>query len=317
MTACKVGGHGRNLGTQPRTGCLGMDSESARATMEVQLAQVGYYGSQVRSREVAGLLLTEKVHAGGDRTPPHSHEQPFLCVVLDGACQVGFYSGTQTCTPRSVVYHPAGEIHWDQFAPSGGRAFAIEFGPIWRERLARVGTALDEPHVRIGGPVSSAAVRLYDESRRHDDVASMVIEGLMLELLGLLSRAQQGRTVDTAPAWLRNAEDLLHAEFRAPPALSELATRVGVHPVHLSRVFRARHGCTVGDYIRRIRIECASDALVMSERSVAEIAYETGFTDQSHFTKAFRRVTLTTPAKFRAAGVGGSSPDLRSHQRDM
>lgn len=270
----------------------------------MQMRRGTYYGHHIRVREVAGLLLVEKKHPGGDRTPPHAHAQPVVCFLVDGSRHVGFGGEIHNCTPRTIVSYPPGEIHWDQFAPAGGRAFVIEFDPVWRERLGRIASVLDEPHVRTGGAFATTAMRIYDESQRQDDASDLVIEGLILELLGSLSRGHLGRTVQSTPAWLRTTADLLHAEFRTPPGLRELASRVGIHPVHLSRVFRARHGCTIGEFVRRIRIEHASRELMTSKRTLAEIAYDAGFTDQSHFTKAFRRVTHTTPARFRTQVIG-------------
>jgi AraC family transcriptional regulator len=90
------------------------------------------------------------------------------------------------------------------------------------------------------------------------------------------------------------------------PKFSELATTVGVHPVHLSRAFRAAYGCTPGEYLRRLRIEHAQRLLAESRMPLAQVACAVGYYDQSHFTAVFRRLTGSTPAQYRArhASVG-------------
>jgi AraC family transcriptional regulator len=78
-----------------------------------------------------------------------------------------------------------------------------------------------------------------------------------------------------------------------------LAQSVGVHPVTLARAFRRAFGCTVGEYVRSLRIDRATHQLAQTELSLAEIALEAGFSDQSHFSNLFRRHTGFSPFRFR------------------
>src|SRR5438309_377932 len=82
---------------------------------------------------------------------------------------------------------------------------------------------------------------------------------------------------------------------------STVSEAVGVHAVHLAREFRKHYGCTAGDYVRQLRIEYAFREIGRSGSSLAEIASAAGFSDQSHFSKVFRRFTGMTPANYRAA----------------
>ena len=79
----------------------------------------------------------------------------------------------------------------------------------------------------------------------------------------------------------------------------ELAKEAGVHPVYLARIFRRYYGCTIGDYVRSIRIQQAQEDLLDSNKAIAEIAIKNGFADQSHFTRSFKHVTGVTPARYR------------------
>jgi AraC family transcriptional regulator len=74
---------------------------------------------------------------------------------------------------------------------------------------------------------------------------------------------------------------------------------VGVHPVTLARGFRRRFGCTMGDYVRQRRIERAMEQLRSSHDSLAEIALQNGFADQSHFSNLFRRTVGLSPSRYR------------------
>jgi AraC family transcriptional regulator len=78
-----------------------------------------------------------------------------------------------------------------------------------------------------------------------------------------------------------------------------VAARVGVHPFHLSKVFRRFRRQTMGDYVQRLRVQYACRLLTSGETSLAEVALAAGFADQSHFTRVCRRLTGTTPGALR------------------
>jgi AraC-like DNA-binding protein len=69
--------------------------------------------------------------------------------------------------------------------------------------------------------------------------------------------------------------------------------------VFLARAFRKHHGCTVGEYVRQLRVERAMERLARSDDSLAAIALDVGFADFSHFARVFKRQTGTTPGRFR------------------
>ena len=132
-----------------------------------------------------------------------------------------------------------------------------------------------------------------------DDVAPVAIEGITLEILAEASRQLRTGLTGAQPRWLARAKDLIHARFSEPLSLTEIAAAVGVHPVHLSRLFPRYFHCTVADYIRRLRIASACEKISHSNRSLAEIAVTAGFADQAHFTRVCKRLTGRTPGQFR------------------
>jgi AraC family transcriptional regulator len=70
----------------------------------------------------------------------------------------------------------------------------------------------------------------------------------------------------------------------------------------LSCAFRRHCGETIGAHLRRCRVERVCERLIAEpERSLADLAAEAGFADQSHLTRVFRRLVGTTPGAFQAA----------------
>jgi AraC family transcriptional regulator len=125
------------------------------------------------------------------------------------------------------------------------------------------------------------------------------MEGLTLEILAAVSRSSRSRLERNPPRWLVNARELLHDRFTERLVLDDIAAAVDIHPVHLCRAFRNQYGCAIGDYVRNLRVDFAARQLSTSQHSLVEIALAAGFSDQSHFTKAFRRCTGMTPGAFR------------------
>ena len=99
------------------------------------------------------------------------------------------------------------------------------------------------------------------------------------------------------------------------PAWPTLAGIAGVHPVHLSREFHKHFHMTIGEYIRKRRIEHASELLSNSELSMAEIASTCGFSDQSHFCALFKKHSGMTPAKFRDVSSGSAQAWSAKHSK--
>jgi AraC-like DNA-binding protein len=79
--------------------------------------------------------------------------------------------------------------------------------------------------------------------------------------------------------WLRRVRDQLHDRFTEPIRLAELATDAGVHEVYLATAFRERIGCTIGEYLRGLRLEAALYQIGTTDEGIAAIACATGFYD--------------------------------------
>jgi AraC family transcriptional regulator len=127
-----------------------------------------------------------------------------------------------------------------------------------------------------------------------------VLESHVLELLGALEGSSASRE-KSAPRWLERAKERMHLEFHENIRMRDLAEDAGVHPVHLARVFRAQAGRTPGDYLQQLRVRAACNRLRDPAYPLSAIAVECGFADQSHFTRVFKKLTQSTPARFRSA----------------
>jgi len=208
---------------------------------------------------------------------------------------------------KRFVVHPGCAIirgpevkHANTYGPLPHRGFMIELDNKWLSTCSHFSSLFDGYRLYVGGPVPALALRIYHESRIKDGVAPVIVEGLVLEMLGHASRWLV-KTPVRAPRWLTQTRDLLHERFNDSLNLDEIARVVGVHPTHLARSFKKHFRSTVGEYLRRLRLDWAMRQLSESEDSIAAIAASAGFYDQSHFSHLFKQHTGFSPAEFRAA----------------
>ena len=99
--------------------------------------------------------------------------------------------------------------------------------------------------------------------------------------------------------------------FRESPTLGEIARRVGLSVFHLCRVFRLQTGSTIHEYVDRLRVRSAADALLTTERSCLRIALEAGYATEPHFSERFVREFGVRPGRFRRMARLGLFPKAR------
>jgi AraC family transcriptional regulator len=254
---------------------------------------------RLRRVEAGGFTVTEGLHQHGSQLPWHDHATPTICFVVNGAFTELWRGGSVACTSSTLKFTPAGERHWDRFDRGDVRGLLIEPNDEQVAAIRPFSAILDERESFHGGLLSILGWRIYHEMQRSDAAAPLAIEGLLLELVASASRLRDTGPEIGRPRWLEEARDRIHAELAFRPSLSGLAQTVGVHPVTLARSFRQAFGCTVGEYVRQLRIERAALQLAGTELSLAEIALAAGFSDQSHFSNLFRHHTGLSPSKFR------------------
>jgi len=284
--------------------------------VENTLSPGTFFGKTQRRIDVAGLTFAESEYATENAIPSHEHVNAFFYLVVEGVCRETYRGGTRTATPHTLVFHPAGERHSNLWRGPDARAFHIEVSRERADSLRAQERIIDHSADFQNGMAPWLAGRLYREYRRESGASSLALEGLALEILAEVSRPRREPSESPAPKWLLRARDVLHDRFADRLSLGEIARAVDVHPVHLARIFRHRYGCSLGEYLRRVRVRAACGQLAGSERPLADIALGAGFSDQSHFTRVFRQRLHMTPGEFRRqfAGARGVPEDVSGVQ---
>lgn len=237
---------------------------------------------------------------GGDMAA-HRHDEAWFCLVLHGGYEERILGMRNEYAAGDLLYCPAHAEHAQRFGGSGARKVIFSIDEPLDALLAEHEARLDgRPLLRRSPELLLLGLRLDAELSLDDAFTPISTESIVLDMLGFAARGLDGER-DHEPRWLKRVRDYLHDDPAREVDLDTLAAVAGRHPVHLARSFRQFHHCTVGDYVRRLRVDRAARLLRDTRRPLIDIALDCGFAGAAQFSRSFRAVHATTPSAWRAA----------------
>jgi AraC family transcriptional regulator len=248
--------------------------------------------------------------------PRHYHDSAWVVFTLTGSFALTMRSAESMLTPKSLLYVPAGEPHSNVFGSRGAGVFVSAIDPAWiGDRLEVMSAEAEKPRIAPAGLLTASALKIYREFRSPDTLSDLIVEGTFLELLGRWLR-QDFQKDRGAPSWLREVKGLLHDSFRESVSLDRVAQAAGVHPSHVAREFRRAYGMTIGEYVRKLRVEFVAERLVRVRKdtaSLTDLALDAGFSSHAHMAAVFNRVIGMPPGEYRKAHGLHQSVDRTSN----
>lgn len=259
-----------------------------------------FLGTVLRVQNVATTVLSENLYEPATILPPHTHDRAFFSLTLAGGYVERHGRRDVEYDLRTVSFHPPDEQHSVRVGRSRVHCLNVEVAPEWIARLEDLTGA--RPQFIPDGGVELAWLgnRLYQQFRSGVETSPLAVEGILLQMLAVAGDVQVGRD-RLEPRWVRRVEDAIRADFSRRLTVTELAERVALHPVYLSRAWQRYRRCSIGDFTNRVRIEEASRRIASERVSFADLALDLGFADQMHFSRVFRKVMGMTPGTYRAS----------------
>ena len=121
----------------------------------------------------------------------------------------------------------------------------------------------------------------------------------MLKLL-LLKLVEHTDESALPSSMVENLDDYIRDNIRDEISNTELGAIFGYHPFYISKILKDKRGITLHQYVIAFRMKYAREMLECTDKSIAEIAEETGFSDASYFTKSFKAAYGSTPKDYRS-----------------
>jgi AraC-like DNA-binding protein len=246
-------------------------------------------------REVLHARFTDHAY------PSHAHDAWTLFIVDEGSIRYDLH-GTGRGAGRSMVsVLPPHVAHDGRPATPAGYRKRVLYLETTVLGEALIGPSVDrpvipEPSLRRRVAALHEALACPDDNLEAETRLQLVAERIRLSL-GERPADEDDRPGGEIAEAVRERLDL--ALFDGP-SITAVAREVGVGPTTAARAFRAVFGIAPHAYVLGRRLEAAREQ-ILAGRPLADVAAETGFCDQAHLTRRFKRFLGTTPGRFGRA----------------
>jgi AraC family transcriptional regulator len=228
---------------------------------------------------------------------PHLHEDASLSIIVGGDYLERIGSAERRYAAGYIAFCPAGTMHSQHFGTAGARQIIVQPQKDWLAWLSdRLN--LDEAPFGHSGEIHHLGNQLLHELMQEDEFSALAREGTILEIIAAFGRLAGAQT-SRPPGWLTAARDFIHAHAYEPLSMARIARAAGKHEIHLAREFRRYYSASIGNYLRRLRIEEAARLLAQSHEDITGIALRCGFASHSHLCRVFRAQYGLTPSVYR------------------
>jgi AraC-like DNA-binding protein len=238
----------------------------------------------------------------------HAHETYTFGLVEAGVEEFDYGGQLLRAGPGAVALLDPEVVHTGQAASPAGWSYRVLYPEVsvvtevarqlgWRPGTPRF------PHTVLYDERSAILLRSAHRAAEHGD--QLASSSLLTEALVRLLTAHAAATavspepaIRRSPADVRAVRDLLDERIVDPPALAELAAMTGLSQFALLRAFRAQTGLPPHAYLNQLRVRRARTLLDQGV-TPAQVAMTTGFADQAHLTRHFKRVVGVPPGAYQ------------------
>ena len=238
-------------------------------------------------------------YAPNTHLPMHYHAGASLSLILRGTQRERVGRREYQCARYSATLKGPGVEHANSVGAEPTSGYFLEMSADTGSALADAAGAPLDVILHSEAPTRHMVQRIARELKARLPGSSLIVEGLLFELLGTLIRIRAVDRPRAADPRLRRAVDFLEANFRHRISVGEVAREAGVHPSYLAELFRAGLALSVGEWVRNRRLEYAREALRVPTTPISRIAFQAGFADHSHLTRLFRVRFGMSPAEYR------------------
>jgi len=254
------------------------------------------YGEVISKNEFDNFQIINNTFYNFQSTVKHSHSKHDICFVVNGEFIANSEGKKEMCSKGDLFIQPAYTEHYSTFASDVASCINISFDDEYFEKSNFEN--LFNSFGKIQSAQSSGIFnKIINEIVSQDDFTPIMIEGLILQLISDVARANN-KMQSHSPKWLQIILEYLNYEYSSKYKLDDLARIANIHPAYLVNAFKRNMNQTIGEYLRDIRVKNAC-AKLNSNLSIAQIAFDCGFSDQSHLNRTFKKVTGTTPLAYK------------------
>jgi AraC-like DNA-binding protein len=176
---------------------------------------------------------------------------------------------------------------------------ASQASGLWAISAGLAHNIKDDQELLEKGMIIYDALYSWAKYLQHEKHTQQPFENLLLDVFNKFIKKQKDSR-KKIPVWVQELKEIIQDQIDTNLTLKEVSKNVDINPSYLSREFsKYFENLSFGEYIRKLRIEKAIQLMQNSTYSLTEIAYLTGFSDQSHFTRIFKRHVGKNPSAYK------------------
>ena len=281
-----------------------------------------FYSEQLEatiSRVASGaarIVVPESVGLHRRRPGAHFHPTPEFFLQTGGGSEFECPSGKFLLKTGDICLMPAGVPHAEKPLDMRTRYRILVLMRESEGFMALQGTTDTARGIQSRGmrgfARGGAAFQCLDMAARAQSVRRSLrrpyIQGLTTAFLAAIVseiRNPSPRTGKMGSPLVVEAERIVRVEISRPDlSVQDVSDRIGCSADHLTRLFRAEHGMSLGVWISKERVQLACDLLVHPGHNIAEVGWTCGFASPSYFIRVFKAYTGTTPKTWRIQASG-------------
>ena len=254
-----------------------------------------YFGITTESLRTENFKISLTNHSPNSNISLHAHSKPYLCLLASGAYKEESNT-SEIIKQGEVLYRVANYEHSNSFSDKGGLCLNIEMNDY--EQFM----TLNELHLPIKVSKQKGVIELYKllygiKQGLANDIINIYCYESMIAVLNVFNSSGN---ID----WVKKVKERINDHPLESISLDQLSIEFSLHPNYIVRKFKEVTGFKLSEYLTKIRLEHSMKYLLSNEENITSIALESGFYDQSHFNKHFKKHINTTPNHFRKVITG-------------
>jgi len=249
-----------------------------------------YYGVKQKNIITENFNISITQHDKNELIPNHSHNKPYLCLLLSGNYTENS-NKTRMINTGDILYRQAGYEHSNEFNTNNNTCLNLELN---NSDLFALTNNIQLPNSEFEKKISISMSKLLISINQDSDKDIMDLKCYETVLDYFENNKVKGKT-----KWINNVINYIQDNPTHKISLNKLAQEFKLHPNYIIRKFKEKTGYKLSEYLEKTRLEYTIQRIINSKEKIGTLAIDSGYFDQSHFNKVFKKHLSISPNQFK------------------
>lgn len=262
----------------------------------MKVKKQNYFGDTIASKKLEDFYVSLTSYQPNTKVVKHFHEKPYLCLLVNGFYEEKSYKSSEIIKTGSTLFRPANYEHENGFSNHKGLCLNIEINNP-EEYIKQNDFKISASEAQQKGSIDVYKLLYFLKNDISDDILNISCYESIFSHFDYLP-------IKGKLNWIQTIKEKIRDNPFAIISLSKLSSEFDLHPNYIVRKFKEVTGYKLSDYLSKVRLECSLPKLASSAENLTNIAFDSGFYDQSHYAKNFKKHFIVSPKEFRKVVKG-------------